>query len=80
MIIILQRCDCKMDIMDETKTKNAEMIVRYLAEEGNYGNKFTPYSVEKALKDSDPKLIEYYYNLGKIYIEIFQALKESKKL
>jgi len=45
-----------MSIEDEVKTKDAETIVRFLANAENFGKKFTPYLVSKSLEVTASKI------------------------
>ncbi len=68
-----------MEIEDEIKTKNAELIVRFLAKDENYGKKFTPNTISNTLEENGTKIygrkIEKILAMLAWLVRIFLVLK-----
>lgn len=47
-----------MAIEDEAKTQEAELIVRFLASDDNFGLKKSPHGVTRGLSDAEPKVYQ----------------------
>ena len=63
-----------MSVEDEAKTEEAEIIVRYLGENGNIGKRKTPHNISKGVSKNKTKI--YQQKVEKILLLLVSWTKE----